>query len=53
MVNIERFDIAKLRYEVVNRHGDKVNINIEDGRQGIELNYKILFSRQKEKNSPT
>ena len=39
LVNIERFDVGQsyVTAKVENRHGDTVKINIEGGRNGIEL----------------
>jgi hypothetical protein len=38
-INIERFDVGQsyVTAKVENRHGDTVKINIEGGRNGIEL----------------
>ena len=43
-LNIERFEIGQsyVTTKVQNRYGDKVNINIQGGRPGIELQ-KSLF----------
>ena len=43
-LNIERFEIGQsyVTAKVQNRYGDKVNINIQGGRPGIELQ-KSLF----------
>jgi hypothetical protein len=47
-LNIERFEIGQsyVTAKVQNRYGDKVNINIQGGRPGIDLQKKA-FSKSK------
>jgi len=55
MLNIEQFEIGS-RYvtaKVQNRYGDKVTINIQGGRPGIELQesfFKIKEEEKRERN---
>jgi len=51
MLNIERFEIAS-RYvtaKVQNRYGEDVNINIQGGRPGIEIQESLFKIKEKEK----
>lgn len=47
-LNIERFEIGQsyVTAKVQNRYGDKVNINIQGGRPGIELQKKSFQSQR-------
>ncbi len=44
MLNIERFDIGQsyVIAKVENRHGDTVKLNIQGGKQGIELEQSLF-----------
>ena len=44
MLNIERFDIGQsyVIAKVENRHGDTVKLNIQGGKQGIELQQSLF-----------
>jgi hypothetical protein len=44
MLNIERFDIGQsyVIAKLENRHGDTVNMNIQGGKQGIELQQTLF-----------
>jgi hypothetical protein len=51
MLNIERFEIGS-RYvtaKVQNRYGDNVNINIQGGRDGIEIQESLFKIKEQEK----
>ena len=51
MLNIERFEIGS-RYvtaKVQNRYGDDVNINIQGGRPGIEIQESLFKLKEQEK----
>ena len=51
MLNIERFEIAS-RYvtaKVQNRYGEDVNINIQGGRPGIEIQESLFKIKEEEK----
>ena len=50
MLNIERFEIGS-RYvtaKVQNRYGDNVNINIQGGRPGIEIQESLFRLKEQE-----
>ena len=51
MLNIERFEIGS-RYvtaKVQNRYGDNVNMNIQGGRDGIEIQESLFKIKEQEK----
>jgi len=50
-LNIERFEIGQsyVTAKVQNRYGDKVNINIQGGRPGIELQESLFKVKNHEK----
>ena len=50
-LNIERFEIGQsyVTAKVQNRYGDKVNINIQRGRPGIELQESLFKVKNHEK----
>jgi hypothetical protein len=50
-LNIERFEIGQsyVTAKVQNRYGDKVNINIQGGRPGIELQESLFKVKDHEK----
>ena len=55
MLNIERFEIGQsyVTAKVQNRYGDNVNINIQGGRPGIEIQeslFKIKEQEEKRQN---
>jgi len=50
-LNIERFEIGQsyVTAKVQNRYGDKVNINIQGGRPGTELQESLFKVKNHEK----
>jgi hypothetical protein len=53
MLNIERFEIGQsyVTAKVQNRYGDNVNINIQGGRPGIEIQESLFKLKEQEKPS--
>jgi hypothetical protein len=53
MLNIERFEIGQsyVTAKVQNRYGDNVNINIQGGRPGIEIQASLFKLKEQEKPS--
>jgi len=53
-LNIERFEIGQsyVTAKVQNRYGDKVNINIQGGRPGIELQKSLFKVKDHEIGDP-
>ena len=51
MLNIERFEIGQsyVTAKVENRYGDNVNINIQGGRPGIEIQESLFKIKEQEK----
>ena len=51
LLNIERFEIGQsyVTAKVQNRYGDKVTINIQGGRPGIELQESLFKIKDQEK----
>jgi hypothetical protein len=49
LLNIEQFDIGQsyVIAKVENRHGDTVNMNIQGGKQGIELQQTLFNLKDK------
>ena len=55
MINIERFEIGS-RYvtaKVQNRYGEKVTVNIQGGRPGIELQESFFKIKDEKKKRPS
>ena len=55
MLNIERFEIAS-RYvtaKVQNRYGEDVNINIQGGRPGIEIQESLFKIKEEKRQNPS
>jgi hypothetical protein len=54
LLNIERFEIGQshVTAKVQNRYGDKVTINIQGGRPGIELQESLFKKEQDIGSSP-
>src|ERR1043166_9027713 len=55
MLNIERFEIGQsyVTAKVQNRYGDKVTINIQGGRPGIELQESFFKTKKEKGETPT
>ena len=51
MLNIERFEIGQsyVTAKVQNRYGDNVNINIQGGRPGIEIQESLFKLKEQER----
>ena len=51
MLNIERFEIGQsyVTAKVENRYGDNVNINIQGGRPGIEIQESLFKLKEQER----
>jgi hypothetical protein len=51
MLNIERFEIGQsyVTAKVQSRYGDNVNINIQGGRPGIEIQESLFKLKEQEK----
>ena len=55
MLNIERFEIGQsyLTAKVQNRYGEKVTINIQGGRPGIELQESFFKMKEEKGENPS
>ena len=55
MLNIEQFEIGQsyVTAKVQNRYGEKVTINIQGGRPGIELQESFFKTKRENAETPT
>lgn len=55
MLNIEQFEIGQsyVTAKVQNRYGEKVTINIQGGRPGIELQESFFKTKREKAETPT
>jgi hypothetical protein len=55
MLNIEQFEIGQsyVTAKVQNRYGEKVTINIQGGRPGIELQESFFKTKREKGENPT
>jgi hypothetical protein len=55
MLNIERFEIGQsyVTAKVQNRYGEKVTINIQGGRPGIELQERFFKMKEEKGETPS